>query len=216
MRKIKGIVVSCLILIAIIPFPVSAGTIGVGVGTGKITVREPIKTGGVYRLPSIVVYNTGTQEATYTVTVTLNEKQAQLKPDPEWFSFSPKEFKLKPKQSQIVTPSLNAPLQAREGEYFAYLEAQPAKTVTQGSASIGVAAATKLSFTLESSNIFMSLLLRLQGLYVYYKPWSSIGLAAFIATLVLLLFNRFINLGAAFRAFWVAGRRPKQKQNDED
>lgn len=193
----------------------AAASIGVGVGTGRIVVREELKAGGIYTLPSVTVFNTGTEEATYTMDVTLNEKQPQLKPDPAWFSFSPRQFKLKPKQSQVVVPTLRPPLKTKPGAYFAYLEAHPAETVQQGGAAVGVAAATKLSFSLSSSNIFYSLWYRLQAIFREYQPWSQIVSFAFLGTALLMFFGRFINLRAAIRAFWAAGRKSHSDDSDK-
>lgn len=214
MRKILG-----LILVAVFSMQVFSGTvaasIGVGVGTGRITVRDELKAGGIYTLPPVTVFNTGTEEASYTMDVTLNEKQPQLKPDPAWFSFSPRQFKLKPKQSQVVVPTLRAPLKTKPGAYFAYLEAHPAETVQQGGAAVGVAAATKLSFNLSSSNIFFSMWYRAQALYREHQPWSQIVTFAVLGTALLMFFSRFINLRAALRAFWAAGRKRRDHDRAE-
>lgn len=185
-------------------------SVGVGVGTGRIAIKEDIKSGSIYTLPPIVVFNTGTETATYTVAVTLNEKQPQLKPDPKWFSFSPSRFTLAPHQSQSVTPTFHPPVVTKPGDYFAYLEAHPDQTVKQGTTSVGVAAATKLSFTVTPSNIFLGIMYRLLALYKQYEPWSQLATVAVIATIVLAIFNKYLlNLRAAFKAAWQAGRQRK-------
>lgn len=175
--------------------PIQAfAAVGVGVGTGKIHVRETLRAGGIYTLPSITVFNTGDQTATYAMYVTLNEKQPQLKPDPAWFSFSPKEFTLEPKQSQLVTPTFHPPLVTEPGDYFAYLEARPSKTVKQGSTTIGVAAATKLSFTVAPSNIFLGLWYRLQDLYKTWWPWDLIIIVAILVALTYRLLKKHFHI----------------------
>jgi hypothetical protein len=126
------------------------------------------------------VFNTGTETATYTVSVTLNEKQDQLKPNPDWISFSPDEFTLSPGKSQVVIPTLHPPLRSTPGEYFGYLEAHPAKTVKQGSTAVGVAAATKLSFHVVPSNIFIALIGRITALLNQYAPWTYIALVMLV------------------------------------
>lgn len=190
-----------VLLLSLLLIPASAlASIGVGVGTGKIEVNEKLKAGGIYTLPPITVFNVGTEPATYTVAVTLNEEQPQLKPDPKWFSFSPAQFTLEPHQSQIVTPTLRPPIRTQPGNYFAYLEAHPAETAQQGTTTIGVAAATKLSFTLAPSGLFFGLLYRLLGLYRFYEPWTQIAAALIVLAIVLLIINRFVNLKKAWRA----------------
>lgn len=149
-------------------------SIGVGVGTGRIAISEDIKAGSIYTLPPITVFNTGTETAVYSMAVTLNEKQPQLKPDPKWFSFSPNQFSLAPHQAQKVVPTFSPPLVTKPGDYFAYLEARPAKTVKQGLTSVGIAAATKVSFRVKASNIFLATWYRLAALYKQGQPWSMI------------------------------------------
>lgn len=183
--------------------------IGVGVGTGKIEVDEPIKSGGIYELPAITVYNTGDETATYAMQLTLNETQDQHKPDPSWFSFKPASFQLEPGKAQLVTPTLKPPLNIEGGEYFGYLEAYPDATVQQGSASIGVAAATKLSFKVESSGMFNSLLNRAQALYLQYAPWSYVVTATVVLIVVIYISRKYIR-------FNVQISKVDKKTKDED
>jgi hypothetical protein len=203
--------------VAVLAVPVVASAdVGVGVGTGKIEIQEKIKTGGIYTLPSITVFNTGTERSAYKMSVTFNQTQPQLKPKAEWFSFSPVSFTLEPNKSQVVIPTQHAPLRAQPGDYFAYLEARPDETVQQGTATIGVAAATKLSFTMEQSNIIIAFLYRLLSLYRQFEPWSQIVSVAVILVIALGLLNRYlIRLGPALKAAWRAGRPSKKKHKEE-
>ena len=172
----------------------SAGTIGVGVGTGKIDVKEKLKAGGIYTLPTITVYNTGTQEATYTMELTLNERQSELKPNPSWFSFTPSTFKLKPKQTMVVTPTLTLPIDAKEGKYFGYLEAHPDKRAKQGTTAVGVAAAAKLNFEVVYSNVFTATIFKFRSLYIKYAPWTQLATFAVILTIVYRLTRKHLNI----------------------
>jgi hypothetical protein len=184
---------SVSIAIAVLSLPAATfASIGVGVGTGRIVIDEPIKAGSIYTLPSVTVFNTGTEKATYTMDVTLNEKQDQLKPNPDWFSFSPKEFTLLPQKSQIVIPTFHPPIRTQAGEYFAYLEAHPAQTVQQGNAAIGVAAATKLSFKVEPSNFFLGIFYRFLAIYLLFSPWSYIITGFIVIILIILLLKRYL------------------------
>lgn len=205
----KQIIATLLALLCLI-IPASAfASVGVGVGTGRISVNEPLKSGGIYNLPKVIVFNTGSQQATYSMSVTLNQTQPQLKPNPEWISFSPQTFSLAPGQSAVVTPTVHLPLVTKPGKYFGYLEAHPDKTVKQGTTAVGVAAATKLSFTVIPYNFFLAILFHLIALYRLYEPWTQLATAAIIAGAVLLLINRHIKLGAAIKAAWSAGRAHK-------
>src|SRR5512146_403777 len=158
MHKSMGLLLVALLVLFV---PATAlASVGVGVGTGRINVSEKLRAGGIYKLPTVTVFNTGTETANYSMSVTLNQNQRQLKPSPKWFSFSPAQFRLAPGRSQIVTPSINLPVSMPPGDYFAYLEAHPKETAKQGTARIGVAAATKLSFSVKASNIFFAILYR--------------------------------------------------------
>lgn len=183
---VAGLIVGSLM----IPAAGLASSIGVGVGTGKIVVNEPIKSGSIYKLPDVVVFNTGTQTATYSLSVTLNQTQPQLKPNPAWFSFSPGRFELAPGKARSVTPTLHPPLSTPPGDYFAYLEARPVQTVKKGVASVGVAAATKLSFKVTPSNFFIGLINRIIALYKLYAPWTYIGTGLVLAAIVVILLRR--------------------------
>jgi hypothetical protein len=181
----NNFVAGALVGLTLFVFPaVTLASIGVGVGTGRIEVKEELKNGGIYTLPSVVVFNTGTQKADYSMDVTLNEKQPQLKPNPKWFSFSPNRFSLEPGKSQVVTPSINLPISTPPGEYFAYLEAHPAGTVQQGNTAVGVAAATKLSFTVKPTNMFFGILFRLWSLFKQFAPYSYIATTSIVILLV--------------------------------
>lgn len=209
MRKIWALALVVTLLSA--PATALASTIGVGVGTGRIEVSEQLRSGGIYKLPPVTVFNTGDKTATYTMSVTLNEKQPQLKPKPEWFSFSPDTFTLAPGKAQVVTPSFHPPLVTKPGKYFAYLEAHPDKTAKQGTTQVGVAAATKLSFTVVASNIFVAMLFRLAALYRQFEPWSQIVTGLIVAGVVISLMNKYLlNVPAALKAAWQAGRRRRK------
>lgn len=181
--------------LALILFPATAlASIGVGVGTGRIDVTEQLKNGGIYKLPEVTVFNTGTQTANYSMAVTLNESQAERKPDPHWFSFSPDNFTLEPHESQVVTPTINLPISTPPGKYFAYLEAHPAETAQQGATAVGVAAAAKLSFTVAPSNIFYGIYFRLLSLYKQFAPYSYIATAAIILAILWRFIRKKVHL----------------------
>ena len=169
---------------------VALASVGVGVGTGKIDIKDKLRAGGIYTLPAITVYNTGTQEAEYSMSLTLNERQHQLKPSPSWLSFSPSKFTLKPRQTKVVVTTLKIPVNAQNGSYFGYLEAHPDSTVKQGKTTVGVAAATKLSYQVVPYNIILASILRVKSLYVEAEPWSQLFTVAFILTIIYRLLGR--------------------------
>ena len=186
--------------------------IGVGVGTGKIVVDEPIKSGGRYDLPEIVVYNTGDQTATYSMRLTLNEEQSEIKPNPNWFSFSPNNFVLEPGQTQNVVPSLNTPLSTPPGDYFGYLEANPDATAEGGEGTaIGVAAAAKLYFRVESSNIIAALLARATSFIHEYALIAYLAAASIAVFVIIYLLKRVFKIEIK-----IATKQKNVKDNSSD
>ena len=139
-------------------------SIGVGVGTGKIQVDEKLKPGTIYQLPALGVLNTGDEESDYEVIISYHEKQPELKPQNEWFDFSPQKFHLEPGKIQNVSIKLNLPIKAEPGQYFAYLEAHPVKSSPAQTTTIGIAAATKLYFEITPGNIFSGIYYKILGL----------------------------------------------------
>ncbi len=157
--------------------------LGVGVGLGKIDIDEKLSPGGIYKLPSLPVLNTGDEAADYEVEVTFLSEQEQRRPEVSWFSFKPQSFHLEPGKSQTVEVSLTLPVNARPGDYFAFLEAHPTKK-GEG-VTIGVAAATKLSFTVKTAGLLGAIIERIRSLLEQLKPIhfiiaGAIGLGALV------------------------------------
>jgi hypothetical protein len=183
-----------LVTIVLLPALVMA-RIGVGVGNGKIQAGV-YKAGAIHELPALPVINTGDEPADYGVSVEFHEGIPQLRPDRSWFSFKPDELYLEPGKLQNVKVILTLPVRTPPGDYFCYLEAHPVSKKVEGAGgtSIGVAAATRLYFSVAPANIFQGVYYRLASLFARWAPWSwvvlsVIGLASLIAFL-----RQFISL----------------------
>ena len=179
MRLVVAIVLS--VIAVLIPAGVSAQS-GVGVNVGKIEIDQVLSTGGSYNLPSIGVINTGHDAGDYSVRIVYMWDQEEQRPPEEWFSFRPGVFYLEPDETRTVGIRLNIPVSARTGDYFALIEASP-KAPEGSGVVIGIAAATKLTFTVRASNPFIG-----SALWVFSRvndaaPYSYIvfGTAAFLA-----------------------------------
>lgn len=168
--------------------------IGVGVGTGKIEVQEQLKPGAIYQLPTLNVVNTGDETSEYSVGISYHEKQPELKPAEGWFIFSPQTFKLEPNEVKTVDVKLNLSITTPPGKYFAYLEAQPANKVQNGQTSIGVAAATKLYFNVESANWLFGVYYKLSSFWQVYAPWPQRFLTALLGVGVIIMARKFLNI----------------------
>ena len=152
-------------VLSLLVVPTAFGSIGVGVGVGKIQMGEPLQAGGIYNLSAVPVLNTGDEPAQYEMSVEYQENVPQMRPVREWFNFEPQSFYLEPGKVQIVKVTLTLPAKVQPGDYFAYLEAHPVAKSVAGQTSVGVAAAAKLYFTVAPSNIFSGIYYRFIGLY---------------------------------------------------
>ena len=191
----KKFLITCLFIFSIfLLFPleeVSAG-IGVGVGTGKIVVEDELKPGSVYRLPSISVINTGDVTGMYSIGIA---DQEELQPPKAWFRFSPEKFNLQPDQQQIVEVTLDVPVNAVPGDYFAYVEAFPLSNSGTGSVTtVGIAAASKLYFEITPANVLAGIYYKIISLWKYYQPWSSRIAIILAAGAFLLLGKKYLNI----------------------
>ncbi len=174
--------------------PSVSGSIGVGVGSGKINVTQKLVPGGIYELPPISVLNTGDEPSEYGISIEYQETQVQAKPPQEWFTFSPTSFHLDPKKSQVVTIALTIPVKTVPGDYFAYVEAHPVKADVSGVTKINIAAAAKLYFTVSPANIFQGIYYRIGAFLQHNAPWTYITLALIALVVLILILRRFFSL----------------------
>ncbi len=182
----KSLFVVLLGVMLVFPLEIFAKT-GVGVGLGKIQVDTPMKAGGIYDLPDLPVLNTGDETTSYEVTVEFHENIPEMWPERSWFRFDPTTFQLEKGGVQQVKVLLVLPPKTPPGKYFAYLEAHPVDKSEVGESQVGIAAASKLYFTVAPSNIFSAWYYRFVSLYSRYHPWDTIVLSV-IGTLILVRF----------------------------
>jgi len=77
------------------------------------------------------------------------------------------------------------------GDYFAYLEGHPVKKdITTGGATIGVAAAAKLYFTVAPANIWQGIYYRVISFWTMNAPWTWILLVIVLMAIFLTLFKK--------------------------
>lgn len=190
MRKFSIFIV-IILCIAAVPNLMMAG-VGVGVGLGKIEITEKLSPGGIYKLNSIPVLNTGDEAGVYEVAVTFMADQKEARPKEDWFIFEPKTFELKPGESKSVAVTLTLPLNAKPGAYFAFLEAHP--TAKKEGVSIGVAAATKLYFTVAPKGVLGAFTARASSLLNQTAPGSFIVLGVLGVLALAIVFQKFFKV----------------------
>lgn len=197
----KFVILLCGAVMLVLPAVVMA-KIGVGVGTGKIYVDQPLKAGLIYTIPPITIINTGDEPSEYGVGIQYHENQPEMRPAKEWFGFEPLNFYLEPGQTQVVQIKLTLPVTgAKPGDYFVFLQGFPVKKAQAGSTSVGVAAASKLYFTVAPANFFIGVYYRIVSLLTFYSPWSYVVSVVVIAALLIALFRRFFsfNIGVSLK-----------------
>lgn len=174
--------------------------VGVGVGSGKIELNDPLRAGGIYDLPVLPVINTGDEDSEYKVKVSFRNDQTDLRPSAEFFKFEPETFSLSPGQVKNVRIVLTLPVNTTPGKYFALLTAEPVKkTANIGNTSVGVAAASKLYFQVTPSNIFQGILFRIISLYKSYKVFTFVALGLVAVFVLYRLGRKYIHLEIGIR-----------------
>jgi hypothetical protein len=194
MRVVRlGLVTIILLAVMVLSSAlVSYAQVGVGITPSKISIDEPLVPGEIYRLPAISVVNTGEVASDYEVVVSYSSEQTELTLPAEWVNFEPERFHLEPGETRQVAVTLNVPVRAMPGDYFAYLEAHP---IGEGNGvAIGVAVATKLDLTVKPSNVFMAVWAKVSGFFAINAPASYIGLGVLVAIGLVFLFRRFFRV----------------------
>lgn len=167
---------------------------GVGIMPGIIRVDEPLLPGGRYNLPSLQVVNTGNMSSDYGVELASMAEQEELQPPADFIILSPTSFHLEPGANQVVSLSLDIPVKAKPGDYLAYIEAHPVATSGGGGMQIGVAAATKLYFTVKPANVFVAIANSIANFFTRNAPGSYIVLGVIVFGLLVFFLRRRIRI----------------------
>ena len=189
-KKLRaGIVLLVLLLLLAVGQPAMA-RLGVGVNVGNIEVNETLLSGGLYKIATMSVINTGDEAGDYGVGVSYRSGQEELKPPEDWFRFSPAKFKLRPGQAKPVEISLIVPVNAKAGDYFALVEGHP---IAKGKGlTVGIAAAAKMQFSIKSSSLFWSIYNRMASWFKTNAPYSFIGVLLVLLAVVTLIIRRYL------------------------
>jgi hypothetical protein len=170
------IAIMAICILGALPAPATADT-GVGVDLAEINIDEILTTGNVYNLPAVGVVNTGDRTADYEVEITYMSEQEEMAPSAGWFQFDPQRFSLEAGTSKKVSISL----------HIALIEAHPVLE-SSGATTIGIAAATKLRFSVSRD---IPVLSAIRNFFRDHAPYSYIGVGLIVAVIVVLLLRRF-------------------------
>ena len=196
--QMKAFVLALAVVAALLATaPGARADVGVGVNLGKIDIDDKLSPGGRYNLPTLGVINTGDEPGDYEVVISYFADQEEERPPEDWFEFEPQRFFLEAGESQQVNIRIVLPSGADPDDYFALIEAHPIAT-GEGGVSIGVAAATKLTFTVKPSNLFAAWVLQAQNFIEDGEPWTYVIPASLLALLIIYLLRRYFRLQLRF------------------
>ena len=199
-----------LILLCLFFPAVIYSKIGVGIGNCKNNIDEDLFPGKSYNLPDLSVFNTGDEPSEYKVSVTYHQEQEEKRPNFSWFHFKPETFHLDPDESQIVQVKLDIPIKTPPGEYFAYLEAQPVKVSENEGTAIGVAAASKLYFSVKTQGIVKGIFYKANSLWNQYKPWTYLASILILTGFGIFVAKKNVNIKLS------VSRKDKQKIQESE
>jgi hypothetical protein len=196
MIKNKASLLICFCVLLICLFPLNTySKIGVGVGIGKIEVDQQLRPGQTYNLPDLPVINTGDEPSSYQVSAEYRENVQELRPDKNWINFYPDTISLEPNSVKMVKVTLDLPIDAKPGDYFVFLQAQPIKSdVAGGVSTVNIAAAAKLYFTIVPANIFMGVYYKLESLWDKFYPWDLVVVLLIIFIVLVYIFRKKFNI----------------------
>jgi hypothetical protein len=157
----------------------SFASIGVGTNTGKIALREPVKTGGTYELPTFSVGNTGTSASGYRMRVVPYEDT--LTPDTSWVEFEPGAVYLFPGQWARIRVTLRVPPGAKPGRYAALLAAAPEEPGSPAGTRVNIGAGPRLEMDVVAGGPMQAVLYTLAR----WMPWSAVAGAVALGALFL-------------------------------
>lgn len=87
---------------------------------------------------------------------------------------------------------MTIPLRARPDDYFAFIEAHPVIEAT--GTTVGVAAATRLFFTVRPANLASAVTNRVRSFFETYSPEGYIGLGVLGGIVIFFAARRFIRI----------------------
>lgn len=148
-RKRSLAVLAMPVAVAVlVSLPVAASaSIGVGIQAGPVRLGSVAEPGRSYDLPPVYVVDTGTEpESVHLVVKRLSHGPGRDVP-PSWIQVSGSDVKLDAHQSARIPVKLVIPGDAKPGAYLSDVVAHGSAGLDAGQATLAVAAATKLQFT---------------------------------------------------------------------
>jgi hypothetical protein len=147
-RRLAAIAALPMAGFLLLAFPAAAAaSIGVGIQVGPVRLAGIAHAGQTYDLPPVYVVNTGTEPETVRLDVQRLSKGTGRDVPKAWFKPGQTDVHLDARQSATIPVQLVVPADAKLGPYFSDVVAHGSASIEAGQATLGVAAATKLQFT---------------------------------------------------------------------
>jgi hypothetical protein len=127
--------------------PAAQASVGVGVQATPVVLGNVAHAGGSYALPPVFVLDTGTQAEKVTVRVERLSKGTGRTVPSSWVHATGPAVQLTPRQSARIPLELVVPGGAHPGQYLSDIVVTGSAVVAAGRANLGVAAATRLEFS---------------------------------------------------------------------
>ena len=149
MNKLTRIATAAVAAALALP-AVAAATIGTGVGATPIELSAPIVAGGSYKLPQLLLVNTGTVQSRYHARIE-ELSPGSGKPVPAtWVTFARNDLRLAPRHRTYVPITLGIPSDAPAGRYVSDIVAGTKAPHAVGGTALGAASATVIRFTVQA------------------------------------------------------------------
>ena len=159
--------------------PAAQASVGVGVQASPVRLGNVAKAGGSYALPPVYVLDTGTQPESISVRVERLSKGPGRDVPPSWVHATAGAVRLSPRQSARIPLELVVPGGAKTGRYSSDVVVTGSAVISVGRANLGVAAATRLEFSVAPGGG--------PGLWLFMPPWMVWFFAVLIGLIVLAL-----------------------------
>jgi len=147
-RRSPAALVMAAATAVLVSLPVAASaSIGVGIQAGPVRLGSVAQPGRTYDLPPVYVVDTGTEpESVRLVVKRLSHGPGRDVP-PSWIQVSSQDVKLDAHESARIPVKLVVPSDAKPGAYLSDVVVHGSAGLDAGQATLAVAAATKLQFT---------------------------------------------------------------------
>jgi hypothetical protein len=137
-------------LVALLSLSTAAqASVGVGVQAAPVRLGSVAHPGGSYALVPLYVVNTGTQPESISVRVERLSRGRGLAVPSSWIQVTASGVHLDPHQSERIPLMLVVPDGAKSGSYLSDIVVTGSAEISVGRANLGVAAATKLEFSVR-------------------------------------------------------------------